>query len=60
MPMPPQDRSPFRERLGMYVLGIAIGCVILGLIFTMRNQAARRQQAARNASMPQQPSQTPR
>jgi uncharacterized membrane-anchored protein YhcB (DUF1043 family) len=45
-----------RERLGMYVLGIAIGCVILGLIFTMRNQAARQQQAAQRPATPQQKS----
>ncbi len=45
MPMPDQDRAAFRERLGMYILGIAIGCVILGIIFTMRSQALRQQGA---------------
>ena len=44
MPMPDQNRAAFRERLGMYLLGIAIGFVILGLIFTMRKQAASRVQ----------------
>ena len=39
MPYDPK-RAAFRERLGMYLLGLAIGCAILGVIFTMRRQAA--------------------
>ncbi|MBX3377924.1 MAG: hypothetical protein KF678_13085 [Phycisphaeraceae bacterium] len=32
-------RSPLRERLGVYLLGVAIGCVISGLILMGRHQA---------------------
>jgi hypothetical protein len=43
--MPP-PRSPFRERLGTYLLGLAIGCVIAGFIFMGKYQARKRQTPA--------------
>lgn len=36
------SRSPFRERLGTYLLGVAIGCVIAGFIFMGKYQARKR------------------
>lgn len=38
----PMSRSPFRERLGMYLLGVAIGLMILGFIYMARQRAAQR------------------
>lgn len=35
-------RSPFRERLGTYLLGVAIGCVIAGFIMMGRYQAQQK------------------
>jgi len=37
----PTTRSAFRERLGMYLLGLAIGLVIMGFMFMARQNAAR-------------------
>jgi hypothetical protein len=39
-------RSRFRERLGYYLLGVAIGCVLLG------SALASRQMSKRNAAQP--------
>jgi hypothetical protein len=39
------SRSPFRERLGTYFLGVAIGCMIAGFIFYGRYQEKKRQAA---------------
>jgi hypothetical protein len=39
----PAPRSPFRERLGTYLLGVAIGCVIAGFIVMGKYQAKKRQ-----------------
>jgi hypothetical protein len=52
MSEPPPDRSAFRERLAMYALGIAIGFMILGLIYSMRRQAAQRQTTPPPATTP--------
>ncbi len=41
--LPPGGNPRWRDRLGMYLLGIAIGCLILGWLFSMRQQAASRQ-----------------
>lgn len=43
--LPDQKRSAFRERLGTYLLGLAIGCCIVGFIFYGRYQAKQRQAA---------------
>ena len=45
-------RVGFRERLGMYVLGIAIGCAILGVIYMMRPQTQRQPAAGATPSPP--------
>jgi hypothetical protein len=33
---PPFDKHRFRRLLGMYVLGVAIGCVLVGLILNAK------------------------
>ena len=33
---PPFDKRRFRTLLGMYVLGVAIGCVLVGLILNAK------------------------
>ncbi len=52
---PPASTSAFRERLGMYLLGIAIGCAILGFIFSMRRQAMQQPGAQNPAPPPSSP-----
>lgn len=47
MQQPP--RSPFRERVGTYLLGVAIGCVIVGFILMGRYQSMRQQAAQQPA-----------
>jgi hypothetical protein len=42
--------SSLRERLGVYLLGVAIGLTIVGMIFMARYQAQQRQEAARQAA----------
>jgi len=41
------EREQFIRRLGVYLAGIAIGCVILGLFQQARQAEAQRQAAAR-------------
>jgi|GEM_PF-1454779 len=41
---PPPTRSTFFERLGVYMLGIALGLVLLGFFQAGRRRAAQRQQ----------------
>lgn len=53
--MNPPSRSPLRERLGTYFLGVAIGCVLVGFIFMGRYQAKQRQAANSPAPVQQQP-----
>lgn len=49
-PAPPSPpRSPFRERLGTYFLGVAIGCMIAGMIFYGRYQEKQRRAAVEAA-----------
>lgn len=33
----------FRQRLGYYLFGLAVGCTLLGILWYMRAQAARSQ-----------------
>lgn len=33
---PPFDRARFRRLLGMYVLGVAIGCLLVGMMLNMK------------------------
>jgi hypothetical protein len=37
-------REKFRERLGYYLMGVAIGCMVLGFAWMARKQAAQRAQ----------------
>ena len=39
--MPSDSRSAFRERLGTYLLGVAIGLILLGFFWAARYQAAQ-------------------
>lgn len=50
MALPVQQRSAFRERLGTYFVGVALGCMIVGFILLGRSQAKQRQAAERAAS----------
>ncbi|MFN0012264.1 MAG: hypothetical protein ACKVS8_11545 [Phycisphaerales bacterium] len=45
------SRSSFRERLGYYALGIAIGLVIVGMMYMGRSAAKARQDATRAPSV---------
>ncbi|MFM9995751.1 MAG: hypothetical protein ACKVU4_08125 [Phycisphaerales bacterium] len=40
------DRPVWRERIGTYLLGVAIGLVLVGTLLWGRYQAAQRQQQA--------------
>src|SRR5262249_31390954 len=48
---PPDERAAFRQRLGTYLLGVAIGLVILGFYWQAR-RAAVRQQALQQQAAP--------
>jgi hypothetical protein len=39
----------FRERLGTYLLGVAIGLTLLGFLYMARWQASQRQQVGQGA-----------
>ncbi len=47
-PILPKPKTDLRERLGLFAMGAAIGCVLVGLIFTNR----AREKAAREAANP--------
>jgi hypothetical protein len=54
--MPPEPpRTPIRERLGTYLLGVAIGCMIVGFIFYGRYQEKQRRAAVEAAQQSEQP-----
>lgn len=38
-PMQPQTGSTFRERLGYYAIGVAIGLVLVGMLWQARSNA---------------------
>jgi hypothetical protein len=46
-----KTNSTMRERVGVYVLGVAIGLVIVGLMVMGRYQAHQRQEAARQGEI---------
>lgn len=49
--MPPdEDRPVWRERIGTYVLGVAIGLMIVGALTWGRYQSVRRSGAAQKAA----------
>lgn len=43
---PAQGRSPLRERVGYYLLGVAIGLALLGIVTFGKRALAPRQQPA--------------
>lgn len=46
-PRADRDKAEFRRRIGVYALGVAIGLLLLGMIYTQRRQmAANRPPAA--------------
>ncbi len=45
----PNTGSTFRERLMFYAFGVAIGCVMVGMMFSIRAKVARQEQARRDA-----------
>lgn len=46
---PPNTGSTFRQRLMYYAFGVALGCVMLGMMFSIRAKVARQQQAQQQA-----------
>jgi ABC-type sulfate transport system permease component len=46
----PHTGSTFRERLMYYAFGVAIGCVMVGMMFSIRAKVARQEQARREAA----------
>jgi flagellar biosynthesis/type III secretory pathway M-ring protein FliF/YscJ len=51
---PNQSGSSFRQRLGWYLMGVAIGLVLVGMIFQARAIRSQRMQAAQQAQQQQQ------
>lgn len=49
------DRAQFRRRLGLYLLGVAIGLLMLGLMHQARSRAARKPETVPGAATPAQP-----
>jgi hypothetical protein len=47
-----QERARFRERLGTYLIGVAIGCMIVGVLLMNRQRMAQREAARRAAQEP--------
>ncbi|MBX3402929.1 MAG: hypothetical protein KF699_05885 [Phycisphaeraceae bacterium] len=46
---PPDTGSTFRDRLMYYLFGVALGCVMIGMMFSIRAKMARQEQARREA-----------
>lgn len=47
------DRPVWRERLGVYLLGVAIGLVLVGTLLWGRYQAAKRERSRAEAAQKQ-------
>jgi len=45
-----RSRKDFIERLAIYLLGVAMGLMILGFFWSNRQRAVQRQQAAQQAA----------
>ena len=52
MPYDPAPRSSVREKIGYYLLGLAIGCVLLGVLIVGRRGATRPPPAGAPAQTP--------
>ncbi len=48
--VPAHDRPVWRERIGVYLLGVAIGLVLVGVLLWGRYQAGQRRRAAEEAA----------
>lgn len=47
---PPDTGSTFRQRLMYYAFGVALGCVMVGMMLSIRAKVARQEQARREAA----------
>lgn len=56
---PPNTGSTFRERLGIYLLGVSLGLLMLGLFWSLKRSAALSQQQQQQQSQQQTPAPTP-
>ena len=52
MAKPSHERSRFRERLGTYLMGVAIGCMMVGVLYMSRQMVLKREAALRAAEEP--------
>lgn len=54
-------RTSFIERLAPYLLGVAVGCLLLGALFMGKRRAVQAQQGAQQGAQPAQaaPASTP-
>ncbi len=60
---PDSNRSTpeqFRSKLGTYMTGVAIGCLLLGTLFYQKHKAVQRQQAAAQSASDSTTETTPR
>jgi hypothetical protein len=46
-----KTNSTLRERIGVYILGVAIGLLIVGVLLMARYQAHQRREAARQGEI---------
>lgn len=53
------DRSTFKRRLGIYLMGVSIGLMLLGIFHMQRKSAEARQAQIRAQQQGQQPGQQP-
>jgi hypothetical protein len=62
--LPPDAQNPsstpaqFRSKLGTYLMGVAIGFTMLGMIYLFKHQATQRQQAEFERTQQQQQQET--
>ena len=54
-PNPATTPEQFRRRLGYYLVGLAVGCVLLGMLQIARNREAARIRAEQAATAPPAP-----
>jgi membrane protease subunit (stomatin/prohibitin family) len=54
-----RPKAQLRERLGWYAMGVAIGLVMLGLLWQARRNAAQIQQARQQPAQPAPATATP-
>jgi len=47
MPMSPSEKARLIDRIGWYLAGVAIGCVVVGLMLQLKQVVYKRWQAQR-------------